>query len=125
MKPLDDGIPLPDSPKRAVLHVGGVARCKPYPRRPIGDGLQEIAEPLALVPPRVDRLAQKRNVTRAAGDEVLYLPDHTPHRAADHSPPHGGDYAVTALVVATGHDRDEGVVPALRARQFGSVRLSH
>src|ERR687898_1334262 len=98
---------------------------KPDPRRAVRDGLQEIAEPFSFVSPRVNRLAQKRNVPRASGDEVLYLPDHTLHRAADHTPPHGGDYAVTALVVASGHYRDEGVVPTLSARKFGRVRLLH
>src|SRR5215218_8603261 len=44
---------------------------------------------------------------------------------ADHTPPHARDYAVTALVVASGHYRDEGIVPALGAWQFGRVRLLH
>src|SRR3712207_1968058 len=125
MEPLHDGIALPDGPERAVLHVGRVARREPYPRRPLRDGLQKIAEPLSLVPPRVHRLAQESNVAGAAGYEVLHLPDHAPHRAADHAPPNGRDYAVTALVVAPGHDRDEDAVPTLRARQIGRVRLPH
>src|SRR5215210_313563 len=125
VKALHDGILLPDSPQRTVLHVGWVARRKPHARRTLRDGLQEVAEPLALVPPRVHRLAEKRYVSRAPGDEVLDLPDHAPHRAADHAPPHGRDYAVTALVVAPGHYRDEGVVLALRAWQLGRVRLPH
>src|SRR5918994_516862 len=125
MKPLDNGIPLPDSPYRAVLHVRRVTRRKPYPRRTLRDGLQEVAEPLALVSPRVHRLAKERYVPRAAGDEAPDLPDHTPHRAADHPPPHGWDYAVTALVIAPGHYGDEGIVPALSARKFGRVRLPH
>src|SRR5918997_6805456 len=99
MKPLHDGIPLSDRPQRTVLHVGRMARRKPHPRRAFGDGLKEIAEPLALVPPRVDCLAQERHVPRTAGDELLYLPDHSFHRAADHTPPHSRNYAVTALVV--------------------------
>src|SRR5919112_90794 len=123
MEPLHDGIPHPDGPERAVLHVGRVARRKPHARRALRDGLQEVAEPLALVPPRIHRLAQQRHVAGPGGDEVLYLPDYAFHRATCHTPPHGRDYAVTALVVAPGHYRDEGVVLARRARQFRGVRL--
>src|SRR5215212_170987 len=119
------GLPLPDGPQRAVLHVGRVARRKPHARRLLRDGLEKVAESLAFVSPRVHRLTQERYVSGAASDEALHLPEHTLHRAADHTPPHRRDYAVTALVVAPGHYRDEGVVPALRARQLRRVRLLH
>src|SRR5919112_511278 len=119
------GLPLPDGPQRAVLHVGRVARRKPHARRLLRDGLEKVAESPAFVPPRVHRLTQERYVSGAASHETLHLPEHALHRAADHTPPHGRDYAVTALVVAPGHNRDEGVVPALRARQLRRVRLLH
>src|SRR5918998_3965867 len=102
-----------------------MARGKPHSRRALRDGLEEIAEPLPLVSPRVHRLAQQRHVPGSASDEPLYLADHTSYRAADHTPPHGRNYAVTALVVAPSHYRDEGVVLALGARQLGRIRLPH
>src|SRR5215211_7699510 len=102
-----------------------MARRKPHAGRALRNGLEEVAEPLTLVPPRIHRLAKQCYVSCAPCDEVLYLPDHTPHRTADHSPPHRRDYAVAALIIAPGHYRDEGVVLALRARQLRRVRLPH
>src|SRR5215212_1252435 len=119
------GLFLPDGPQCAVLHVGRMARRKPHARRLLRDGLEKVAESLALMSPRVHRLAQERYVSRAAGDEVLNLPEHALHGAADHTPPHRRDYAVTTLVVAPCHYGDEGVVSALRARQLRRVRLLH
>src|SRR5215210_3950628 len=116
MQPLYDSFPLANRPERPILHVRRMARRKPHARRLLRDGLQKVAEPLAFMPPGVHGLAEKRHVVGAALNEPLDLPDHTPYRPADHTSPHRRHYAITALVVAPGHDRDESAVLPLRSR---------
>src|SRR5215207_231401 len=125
VQPLYYRLLLPDGPQRPVLHVGGMAGREPYPRRSIGHALQKVAEPPAVVPPGVHCLPEERYVPGPALDQPLHLLQHVLHRAAYRASSHTRHYAVAALVVATGHYRDERPVVALRPREIRRVRLPH
>src|SRR5918997_1546441 len=125
VEPLDYRVLPPDSPERAVLHVGRVAGRERDPRRPVGHGLQKVAEAVPLVPPRVDGLAEQGHVSGAGGDQTVDLGEHTFLAPADHPAPHGGHYAVAALVVAARHYGDEGGVLPFRSWEIRGVRLLH
>src|SRR5215218_7416369 len=88
VQPLDDGVPFAYGPQRPVLHVRRMAGGKPHTRRDFRDGLQEVAVPFSLVPPRVHGLSQERHVPRAASNQALDLPNDALHRAAGHPSPH-------------------------------------
>src|ERR671917_779293 len=125
MQPLYYRLLLPNKPQRAVLHVRGVARREPHPWRHVGHALQEIAEPLPLVPPGVYSLPQQRDVAGPTLHQPLDLAENVLHRSADHAPPHRRYYAVAALVIAPRHDGDERAVLALGARELRRVGLLH
>src|ERR671917_535964 len=125
VQPLHDRAPLPDGPERSVLHVGGVARRERDPWRPVGHGLEEVAEALALVPPGVHGLAEQGDVLRPRSDQPVHLGDHALLCATDHPAPHGRHYAVAALVVAAGHYRDVGRVLAFGPPEIRRVGFLH
>src|SRR5439155_17075205 len=85
-------------------------------------GAQQLAELRAepgseIAPPRVDVLAQERDLAHAFASEARHLGDHVSGTPADLTAAHGRDDAVRALRVAAHRDLHPGLERALTVRR--------